>query len=157
MTAIAATFVDFRNIKGRKQLQMVFEIPVEQMMEALAILGSPNEHEPSWFAIAPLNYKPEPKALQHKEPRKLADMRLSQQAALLCEDGAFIKWVLNRADRAWVEGSLEGEQHPRTSEAAVRSLCGVLSRSEFDTHETAAARWKHLYGEWEQHKYGYTR
>jgi len=55
--AIKATYCNFKNIQGRKQIQLIFEIPSEQADEAFAALGWPNGAEPTWVAIAKLNGK----------------------------------------------------------------------------------------------------
>ena len=42
MDAIKATFCNFKNIAGRKVVQLIFEIPVEQASQAYETLGWPN-------------------------------------------------------------------------------------------------------------------
>lgn len=53
--AIKATFCNFRNIAGRKVVQLVFEIPVEQGGQAYEALGWPDAADPKWCGIALLN------------------------------------------------------------------------------------------------------
>jgi len=55
--AILATFSDFRLIKGRKQAQLVFEVPMEKAKEALDNLGMPDPAGGTWFAIVKTTLK----------------------------------------------------------------------------------------------------
>lgn len=47
---IQATFHNFKPVLGRKQLQLIFEVPIEHMQHVLAATGAPGEA--NWFAIA---------------------------------------------------------------------------------------------------------
>ena len=53
--AIKATFCNFKNIAGRKVVQLIFEIPVEYASEAYETLGWPDASDPKWAAICLLN------------------------------------------------------------------------------------------------------
>lgn len=53
--AIRATFTNIRNIQGRKVVQLIFEIPVEQAGRVYDSLGWPDATESKWCAIALLN------------------------------------------------------------------------------------------------------
>ena len=53
--AIKATFHNFKNIAGRKVLQLHFEVPIEQAGQVYEALGWPDPAEAKWCAIALLN------------------------------------------------------------------------------------------------------
>lgn len=53
--AIRATFCNIRNIAGRKVVQLIMEIPVEQAGQAYEAFGWPDAANPKWVAIALLN------------------------------------------------------------------------------------------------------
>jgi hypothetical protein len=53
--AIKVTFVNFKNIVGRKQLQLHFEIPIEQAGLVYSALGWPDAADPKWCVVALLN------------------------------------------------------------------------------------------------------
>ena len=53
--AIRATFTNIQNIQGRKVVQLVLEIPIEQAEKACMVLGWPDAANPRWCAIALLN------------------------------------------------------------------------------------------------------
>lgn len=129
--AIQADFADFRRVKGRKVLQLFFEIPLEQSEEALRVLGHPTVGESKWCAIALLDLsKPsaasETQAAPTKDRRPFSSLPLSQQAALKCADADFQRWlIVENEDAAAVK---------------VRRLCDIESRSELDKRENMSAR-----------------
>jgi hypothetical protein len=130
--AIQATFADFRLIKGRKQAQLVLEIPIEEADNALAVLGGiPQPQSDCWVAVARLNgvAKPEPKL---KEKQKWEDLKLSMQAGIRCEEKAFHDYL------GVTRGSAE------QAAAEVRNICGVDSRSGLNDNPAAAAKWNDL-------------
>ena len=53
--ALTADFCNLKNIQGRKTVQLIFEIPIEQAEKACMVLGWPNAIEPKKCAIALLN------------------------------------------------------------------------------------------------------
>lgn len=127
MTAIAATFSDFRIVKGRKVAQMVFEIPIEQANAALAALGGvPQPGSEQWVGVAPL----EPPAPRPEKPKTWDDLSYPQRAGIRCSDKAFQDWM----DAPDAEACAD----------AVREYCGVKSRSELAENELAAERWVEL-------------
>ena len=56
--AIRATFHNFKNIWGRKVLQLHFEVPIEEAGKVYEALGWPDPANPEWVGIALLK-KPE--------------------------------------------------------------------------------------------------
>src|SRR4051794_3311196 len=130
--AIQATFADFRLIKGRKQAQLVLEIPIEEADNALAVLGGiPQPQSDCWVAVARLNgvAKPEPVP---KEKQKWDDVRLSMQAGKRCGEKAFQEFL----------GVTRGSADLAAEE--VRSICGVDSRSGLNDNPQAAEKWRDL-------------
>src|SRR4051812_7824397 len=92
--ALRACFSDFRLIKGRKQAQLVLEIPIEEADNALAVLGGiPQPQSDCWVAVARLNgvAKPEPKP--DKEKQRWDDLKLSMQAGIRCNEPAFQRFM----------------------------------------------------------------
>lgn len=71
--------------------------------------------------------------------------RLSRQAAMCCDDARF---------RAFLADQIAGFDNDAPLDAewavfAVRDLCDVDSRAEFDTDHEAATRWRDLHAEFE--------
>lgn len=110
--AFSATYADWRLVKTRKTVQIVFEVPVEKADEAYQVVGGmPNNGEETWFAIARLNPKgvrqeearsedtPEVSPVVPPRPRKpFADHTLPQQAGILCADPVFRAWIRETHD-----------------------------------------------------------
>lgn len=90
---IPATFHNYRTVLGRKVLQLVFEIPLEQQNEALTLLGYPNAAEPKWYAIARLVTNPTAKPVANENPERSA----AQRCAILCTDARFRQYL----NRTW--------------------------------------------------------
>lgn len=78
MTAIRATFADWRTVKTRKALQLIFEVSLEQQAEVLAILGAPMPDVDTWVAIARL--KPDAGAITREALAKLNALMANEQA-----------------------------------------------------------------------------
>jgi hypothetical protein len=147
---LQATYSDIRTVKSRGVCQIVLEMPIEGMAAAFDLLGAPVPGNEVWVAVArlrapqaapvpELDHKPEPPANDdaNKPPRPL-----SQVSAILCNIVAF---------RRFIHEEKGFEVIPTVDEAAtwVREKCGVKSRSEFDTDETAAANFRRIRGEYD--------
>lgn len=57
--AILATFADWRTVKGRKVLQLVFEVPLEDQAKVLSHLGPPMPMADIWCGIAKIEREKE--------------------------------------------------------------------------------------------------
>ncbi len=137
---IKATFSDWKTVKTRKVLQLIFEVPLEQTKLVLDTLGQPMPHEEMWVAIALLRDGGGPEPEQPKEKRKFEDMPRSQQAGMLCQDGDFQIW-LNVEDGDYEEAA-----------RIVREKCGVNSRRELDISQFAAEKWDKLVEDYRSQK-----
>lgn len=52
---LEATYHDLRFVKGRKQCQIVLEIPTERAQAFVSMFGTPDPANPAWVALARLN------------------------------------------------------------------------------------------------------
>lgn len=75
---------------------------------------------------------PKPKEDKHK---------LSRQAALLCDDPRFWRFLNEYGD-----GGVYGLED---AAACIRMMCEVDSRAEFDTNPEAAEKWRNLYNSYQ--------
>jgi hypothetical protein len=133
---ITGTFSEVKFIKTRSVMQLCVEIPIEQADMALHVLGGvPQPGNEVHVAVARLSTHEEPK------PKKGS---LAQQAGILCDDPVF---------RTFLKEYLSsfGRQYDDPAEA-VRDLCEVESRAQFDTELVAAARWRELKGKYDAWK-----
>lgn len=144
---IDACFHDWRTVKGRKSLQLIFEIPLEKQGDVLALLGHPEPSGSKWCMIAlRAPEKAQAPAVQasdsersSKPKRKFNELSLPEQAGIRCEDGRFERFLHDRMPDGFV-----------TAEDAVRALCGVSSRRELSTNHAAANKWRAIEREFQQ-------
>jgi len=73
-----------------------------------------------------------------RKPEGAAKYRLSVQAHWCCEDTLFWAFLRERGHKVTDADS---------AAEAVRHICLVLSRSQFDVHPVAAERWRELHGQ----------
>lgn len=139
MTAIKATFADFRVVKTRAVAQLIFECPLEQADAALATLGGlPQASKERWCGIARLDVKAIQESPEMKKTGKRFDeLPLSSQCAIRCTDHDFIKWL--------------GHHDAANTTAFIRMELGIDSRSELNTNEDAAKKWRDIDANYEMH------
>ena len=131
--ALRATWSDFKIIKGRKCVQLVFEVPMEGADEALRVLGGlPRPDMESWVAIARL----EDRAVAAPEKRHFNQLPPVQQTGIRCGEKAFQRYL--------EEVHLIGGCGPDEAATFVRAHCGVSSRAEMRTGTNAASLWDGL-------------
>lgn len=137
--AIKATFADWRPVKGRKQLQLIFEVPLEETPEVLKMLGAPMPDKETWVAIALLDMRTFDGQgnFQDTEPiprRAFCELPFPQQAGILSEDLKF---------QLFIRGLPVGKECEDSADA-IRAFCGVNSRAEILPGTQAGDRWKEL-------------
>jgi hypothetical protein len=127
----SATYSDWRVIKGRKVVQIVFELPLESSDEAYQVLGGmPIAAREKWFGIARLNLT---KTAAEKTKRSFNDLPEPQQAGILCNEPAFWRFLRERDPNLWYRcRRVDGKwlEYPDAAASVVRELCKVSSRAE---------------------------
>jgi len=150
--AFQATFTDWRLIKGRKVVQLVFEVPVEGADAAYQALGGmPDPGASVWCAIARLQtegkVRPQAEAetnataFTEKPALEAAPQaragRLTKQAGIACSDPRFWKFL--------TENDMPvANEHDAA--VAVRFICHVASRKELIPRTEAGDEWENLFG-----------
>lgn len=136
---IEAEYVEWKMVKTRKALQLIFEVPLEHQALVQAALGTPMPDTSTPVAIARLRLEPTsaeiaPVATAALDPpRKSAS--LAQIAGILCNNGSFQKFIrVSNADEA---------------ADYVRAHCRVSSRANIDGNPDATAAFNALKGEYE--------
>lgn len=163
MTAAAfrASYADWKVIKGRKVVQVIFELPLETADTAYQVLGGmPIAAHEVWCGIARLekevvpadnetirntDTQPRPvsvstaSAQAGAEKRKFSGMPYSTQAALRCRDPIF---------RAFLREMCAAKANePEQAEDFVKEHCGVnrkrdiLPDTEAETHWLGLEEW----------------
>jgi hypothetical protein len=155
-----ASYSDWKLIRTRKCVQLVFEVPLEESNKAYEALGGmPNSGEEAWVAIARLNpetvkevmpdtgvQSPQPddtspasgpdipaRARKPVDPEK----RLAQRAGILCSDLEFWKFLSKELD-----AKIDNEEK---AAAVVRLYCKVNSRSNIKPGTEAGYLFDRLY------------
>ena len=140
---IKAAWADWRPVKGRKVLQLVFEVPLEQTSEVLTMLGAPMPDKETWVAIALLEMRKFdangnlPDA--PKERRPFHELPMPQQAALKSQDVKF---------QLWMSRMPIGKECDSTAEA-IRQWCGVTTRADIQPGTKPGERWIMLLNEFD--------
>lgn len=156
---IKASYSTWRPVQGRKVLQIIFEVPLEQQTEVLTMLGAPGDQ---WVAIALLDDKAAsfngrtsdfdsenagsiPAAVA-KPKRAFKDLPLSQQAGIRCGEAQFREFLLHKLFTT----EKIGEGVLKDTATLLREEIGVSSRSSLDVYGgDAASRWQNLNAEYE--------
>lgn len=147
-TAIAATFSDYRTVKSRKVLQLIFEVPLEKSAEAFLVLGFPMPDDSSWVGIAKLD----PKLMTPGQPKGEASSEQSRaayamkggaekavtRASLLCKEMKFQRWLERHC--AAKDIITEAEAGEEATAELLRACIGVSSRNEIASDPAACQR-----------------
>lgn len=164
---VQADFANWRPVAGRKVLQLVFEVPIEQTEQIMTMLGVPMPGESKWCAIALLDKAPKERdsvaqldrARAAEEPiegagsnpagvakphRPFNSLPLSQQAGIRCNDKQFQEYMCHEF---WNTQVSEADE-PYTTHL-VKEHLGISSRAELETNDIAAAKWRKLEGDYQ--------
>jgi hypothetical protein len=143
--AFQATYSDFKLVKTRKVAQLIFEVPLEAVDAALAVVGGmPDPSAERWFGIAALNGRQEPQEAE-KQRREWQDLPPATQAALRCQEPTFQTFLR------------EVKKYPRATDeegaaTAVRYICNVNTRAMLSTHHDKRVMWHSLDNEYQAWK-----
>jgi hypothetical protein len=160
-----ACYAEWKVIKTRATVQLVFELPIERADEAYQALGGmPIAAHEVWCGIArldpskehplpphpaaaaprPASSAPQPlPAGENKQKRPFGEMSPAQQAGMLCHDLAFQKFLAEEHPDRWIELRAKNprEPLPDRAKAIVYQLCKVTSRAQIDADN---AEWSAL-------------
>jgi hypothetical protein len=141
--AFSATYSDWKVIKGRKVVQVVFEVPIESADLAYQVVGGmPHPGTEAWFGIAKLDprQQQEEQAAPRKAPVPTAQPRqgspntprpagatYAQRLGIACSQPGFWRFLEEEKLQAKPYAKIASED-----EAAdvVRFICDVKSRTE---------------------------
>lgn len=132
------TYADIKTVKTRGVCQVVLEMPIEGMPDAFALLGAPVPGNEVWVAVARLRTVADGAVAVIEPPTKRGT--LAQQAGILSNDGAFIRYAHEHAtgDEEFSGMSEEGAAE------YIRFHCGVKSRADLDKDEEAGKRFQEM-------------
>ena len=159
--AIEAQLVDMRNVGTHKVLRLTIHVPDGKALAIIAAFGWPTGVAPVPIAIARLNEsevvppdrtssdrrtetspRQEPSSPDGaKTKTAFRDMRLANQAGILCDTPAFRKFL--NETQAYIVGDT-----PEDAAQVVRELCGVSSRSDIRPRCPSGDKWTRLVDEY---------
>lgn len=134
--AVKAVFADWKVIKTRATVQLVFELPIEKADEAYQALGGmPIAAREVWCGIARLNGSA-------ADPAPTTGKTPAQIAGYLCTLPKFHKFLQEGFTTQWRENYAADASNEEIAAGCVRDLCTVASRSEIkpDNKEWNALR-----------------
>jgi hypothetical protein len=154
--AFRASFADWKLLKTRGIIQVVFEVPLHEADEAYQALGGmPDPAKERWFGIAALDekrlevYRPSREAEAAPETSRSPLLpapasRLARRAGILCNHPVFWRFLeqeqrLSGFTNATVTSS-------ETAAGIVRTICGIASRRELIPGTPEGDEWEKLYG-----------
>src|SRR5262245_26819021 len=146
--AIQGTYSDYRRVKGRKVLQLIVEVPIEQAPEVHAAFGEPSPDGTTWVAVARIN--PNHDQLREQlvgsvEMERRRGGRLAQRAGLMCQEPYFWRFLSDRCGHL-IQDAIEAAD-------VMRDLLKIGSRADLDHDPVAADAFRRLdreYGAWVQ-------
>ena len=157
--AFQATYSDWRLVKGRKVVQVVFEIPLEDANKAYDVLGGmPDPSKSVWCGIARLKHEgganqqfPNSDPTRNEAPRSPTteggarkrdwnELSPAQQTGMLCHDPTFVRFLIEEIEHDF------SVTCPEDAATIVRQQCGVKTRADIVPGTDAATKWSRLYG-----------
>lgn len=133
--AFRATYSDWKLIKTRGVVQVIFEVPLADHDVAYQVVGGmPNSSNERWFAIAPLDLTR--KHIDVKPKREWKELQPAQQAGIRCGEPRFVAFLIENYPDDWHES--------QDAAACVRLICAVNSRVELGTNQKARILWHQL-------------
>lgn len=147
-SAFKATYSDWKLVRTRQVVQIVFEVPLADADSAYDVLGGmPNSAESQWFGIAAIkSAEAQPRQEVTKRTagakRDWNALQPAAQAGIRCDEPAFCAFLKEVYPKDWRESEAEGEDE--TAANCVRLICRVHSRAELGTNHKARVIWHQL-------------
>ena len=162
MTAFKAVYADWKLIKTRSVVQVVFELPVEQADQAYEVLGGmPVAAKERWFGVAAIR-NPEaspgasvsqPDPVTQPRPdrvkRDWRDLQPAQQAGIRCGEKSFSAFLEEERASDWHAASGRYLTPDARPAECIRLICGIQSRTELNGNQKARVIWHQLNDQYE--------
>lgn len=161
--AFSATYSDWRVIKGRKVVQVVFELPLEKADEAYQVLGGmPIAASEVWCAVARLGSSGGD-TRQEGSGDSCASMQSSaapshskkspaQIAGYLCTLPTFHKFLQEKFTEVWWRNSAPSRAtEEEIAKQCIYDICTVTSRTQLTKENTEWNALQIAFQLWERH------
>lgn len=126
---IQADFTDFKNIKSRSKMQLVFEVDISMAKHVLDVLGYPDNAKSIACAVSRLKLNETP---AEEKPKSYAG-----QAKAMAQDVNFPEYANDKKGFTFATGSGGSEQY-------IKEYCGITSCSELVEGSAAVLKFKEL-------------
>lgn len=123
LAAIEGQLVSIKNVSTHKSACLTIHVPEEYALKVIEAFGWPTMVAPVHVAIARLDPTAKP---------ALKGGKLAQRAGILCNEGAFRKFIQ--------EYYALSASHADECGGAIRLLCDVKSRADLDHDDAAASK-----------------
>lgn len=149
--AFRGTYSDWRLVKTRAVVQVIFEVPLADADAAYEVLGGMPVHgNERWFGIAAIKSTAEESAAKPRQSTSpitptdgaargkmdWRDVQPAAQAGIRCSEPTFAAFLREQHEDDWHEA-------PDAAEC-VRLICGVNSRADLGTNHKARVIWTQL-------------
>lgn len=145
--SVLATYSDWKPIKTRRVIQIIFEVPWEGADAAYQVLRMPDPGGSEWYSIT--KHVPNAGALSspvgeagRTQQGTAPASRLTQLAGMACNEPLFWKYLTKLGYRIDSEDRAVNRE---LSRLAIYEECKVKSRKEFIVGTPAGDRWLKLY------------
>lgn len=152
--AFSAAYTDWKLIRTRSVVQIVFEVPIEKSREAYDALGGmPTPAAEVWCGICRLQEplakevieKPRPPAARAPQSggahRSWHEMSPAQQAGMLCNEVSFVNFLKQNYREEFNQTTGPANQFERAAQV-VRDWCGVVSRRHIQDDDQSGTNWR---------------
>jgi hypothetical protein len=147
-TAFKATYSDWKLVKTRGVVQIVFEVPLAEADDAYELLGGmPIIAKERWFGIAAIKTPAEeapsnvpsgspPSTRPDGTKRPWRDLPPAQQAGMRINEPSFAAYLKENHFEEWRETC--------DADACLKLICRIESKTELKTNHKALVCWRQL-------------
>lgn len=154
----SATYSDWKVVKGRKVVQVVFELPLETADAAYQALGGmPIPAKEVWCGIARLasSSAVEQDAVNVRVagsiPASSAPKSQGQIAGYLCTLGSFQEFLRQKFTDQWVPNAVPGRSKDDVAKETIYDICAVTSRTQLTKENVEWHALQLAFKLWENH------
>lgn len=159
MSAFAAVFSDWKVIKTRACVQLVFEVPIEKADEAYQVLGGmPIAGNEVWCAVARLgspggeqSRRSDGSGGSQEVAGPTSKKTPAQIAGYLCTLPAFHKFLQEKCQAAWRRNWSATVDKEERAKQCIYDICTVTSRTQLTTDNAEWCALQLAFRLWQDH------
>lgn len=153
---ISGEYVTFKHVKTRKVVVLEIEVSEERFQEVISKLGMPIGGESRHVAVALLDTANVVESSRIK-PEQTEGEKLRVRAVMLCEEFEFQEYsrecyFISMEDTIKLSKAKNCSIHDARCMKVIYAECGIKSRSELATNQTAQTKFKELLAKFDSWK-----